>query len=473
MNSKFAYLPAWKLEQLIRAKQVSPVEIIDEVLDRITKLNPKINAFLTITGDDARKQAVKAEQDVMNGKELPSLHGIPISIKDLELTRGIRTTFGSLIYKDFIPKEDSIVVERIRKSGAIIIGKTNTPEFGLSITTENLLGDHCRNPWNTERTTGGSSGGAAAAVAAGLGPLAQGSDGGGSIRIPSGWCGVFGLKPSYGRVPMSNDHFIVENAVIGPITRNVQDAAMLLNIMSGHDSRDPISLRDKPDFREALDGEVKGYKIAFSLDMGYAKVDSEVRAAVKSAVKGFTSMACEVEEATPAVGIPFDIFVPIDAIHAALQYRNLLPKYNKLMRPGLADFILAGKKIKAYDYLENRKKLLHYRGIMEDFFTKYDLLILPTLATPAHKVGEKPMMIDEQKIDMNSTWEPYWASCPFTPIFNLTQQPVANVPVGFSRDGLPICMMIAGRRGDEMGVLRAAAAFEQMHPWADKYPPLK
>ena len=143
------------------------------------------------------------------------------------------------------------------------------------------------------------------------------------------------------------------------------------------------------------------------------------------------------------------------------------------MRPGLADFISAGKKIKAYDFLENRKKLLHYRGIMEDFFTKYDLLILPTLATPAHKVGEKPMMIDGQKIDTNSTWEPYWASCPFTPIFNLTQQPVANVPVGFSTDGLPICMMVAGRRGDEMTVLRAAAAFERIHPWADKYPPLK
>jgi len=472
MRNEYAFTPAWKLSEMIRQKAVSPVDIIDEVLERIDALNPKLNAFLTVTADEAMEQAKQAEKAVMTRKDLPPFHGIPVSIKDLEATKGIRTTFGSLIYKDFVPSEDAIVVERIRRSGAIIIGKTNTPELGLSITTENLLGDHCRNPWNTGRTTGGSSGGAAAAVAAGLGPIAQGSDGGGSIRIPSGWCGVFGIKPSYGRVPMSNNRYIVENAVIGPITRNVRDGAELLNVMAGYDPRDAISIREKPDFTRALDARVKGLKIAFSLDMGYAKIDSEVRQAVKSAAMEFAGMGCEVEEATPGTGHPFDIFVLIDAVHAALNYRSLLPKHRKQMRPGLPEFIRMGNSVRAWQYLENRINLLQYRDKMRTFFTRYDLLVLPTLATPAHKVGEKPVEIDGKPIDPASTWEPYWAACPFTPIFNLTQQPVANVPVGMSGEGLPICMMIAGRLGDEMTVIRAAAAFEQARPWAGRIPPM-
>jgi Asp-tRNA(Asn)/Glu-tRNA(Gln) amidotransferase A subunit family amidase len=472
MKNKYAFIPAWKLSELIRKKEVSPVEIIDEILERISVLNPRINAFLTVTADEAKRQAKQAEQDIIAGKDIPCFHGVPVSIKDLEATKGIRTTFGSLIYKDFVPTEDTIVVQRIRNSGAIIIGKTNTPEFGLSITTENLLGDHCRNPWNTERTTGGSSGGAAAAVAAGLGPIAQGSDGGGSIRIPSGWCGVFGIKPSYGRVPMSNAKFIIENAVIGPIARNVKDAVMLLDVMAGYDPRDAISLRQKPDFMQALDGNIKGLKVAFSLDMGYAKVEREVQEAVKSAALEFSNLGCDVEEATPPVGHPFDIFTPIDAIHAAFNYQSLLAGHKKQMRPGLADFIIAGKKVRAWEYLEYRTKLLQYRDKMRTFFMKYDLFILPTLATPAHKVGEKPTVIDGTPIDPASSWEPYWAACPFTPIFNLTQQPVANVPVGMSRDGLPICMMIAGRLNDEMTIIRAAAAFEKVRPWADRIPPL-
>ena len=262
MDENLAFAPTSEQRELILTKKISPVELTELYLNRIEKLNSKLNAYLTINRDKAMLAARTAESAVMQGDELGQLHGVPISIKDLEMTRDIRTTFGSLIYKDNIPDEDSIVVERVRNAGAITLGKTNVSEFGLIGGNENRLGDHCRNPWNTERTTGASSGGAGASVAAGLCSLATGGDGGGSIRIPASFCGIYGIKPTQGRVPRysGTKSPIIYNhtAQPGPMTRTVRDAAMLLQVLAGHDARASTCLRQTPpDFLTAMNRDIK------------------------------------------------------------------------------------------------------------------------------------------------------------------------------------------------------------------------
>ena len=257
-----AFTPAAELRRLIDAKQVSIIELTEMFYRRIDELNPKLNAYLAICPDQAMRQAREAQDAVQRGDPLGPLHGIPVSVKDLEMTQGIPTTMGSALFRDRTPDMDSVVVERLRQSGAIILGKTNTPEFGLSGTTENKLGDACRNPWNTDYTPGGSSGGAGAALAAGLCTLATGSDGGGSIRIPASFSGVFGIKPSQGRVPRyggygtpSANHF----SQSGPMSRTVADTALLLQVMAGPDPRDTTSMREAtPDFSAGLPDGVRG-----------------------------------------------------------------------------------------------------------------------------------------------------------------------------------------------------------------------
>ncbi|HUV43933.1 MAG TPA: amidase, partial [Dehalococcoidales bacterium] len=245
-NLEICRMTAWEMREAIAAGELSPVEVVNAVLDRIEQLNPKVNAYCTVVADSARKEAQQAEARVLRKEELGPLHGVPVSIKDLVFTRGIRTTGGSRLYEDFVPEQDSIVVERLKKAGAIVIGKTNTPEFGWVAVTDNDIFGPTRNPWNLECTPGGSSGGAACAVALSMGPLAIGSDGGGSIRIPSSLCGVFGIKPSYGRVPASPGFpGLWEGlSVTGPITRTVRDAALAMEIIAGRDDRDHFSLPD-------------------------------------------------------------------------------------------------------------------------------------------------------------------------------------------------------------------------------------
>ena len=279
IDENLAFAPASELAALIADKQASPVELTALYFERIERLDGQLHAYLTLCRDEAMQAAKEAENAVMRGDALGPLHGVPISIKDLELTKGIRTTSGSLPFKDRIPDEDSIVVERVKAAGAIILGKTNTPEFGHRGTTENLLGEPCRNPWNTERTPGGSSGGAAAALAAGLCAIATGSDGGGSVRIPASFCGLYGIKPTQGRVPRYGGRAApaIANQLSqsGPITRTVRDSAILLQALAGHDARDAGSLRDAPaDYIAALDRDISGLRIGWSPDFGYAAVDS-------------------------------------------------------------------------------------------------------------------------------------------------------------------------------------------------------
>ena len=294
-----SYTPALELGRLYRAKTLSPVEVTEAALARIERLNPKLNAFLTVTADHARESARAAEARLVRGQPRGPLDGIPYSIKDLEPTAGIRTTYGSKFFEHNVPAEDGAVASRLRGSGGVLLGKTNTPHFGYKDMCDNLIGPPCKNPWNLARTSGASSGGAGAAVAAGLGPLAHGSDGSGSIRIPSALCGIFGLKPSLGRVPYwpSADLWNARSHN-GPMTRTVRDAAILLQVLAGPDARDPLSIDAPPeDYLAACEGDVRGWRVGWSVDLGFASVNPEVAELTARAARRFEELGAHVEEA--------------------------------------------------------------------------------------------------------------------------------------------------------------------------------
>ncbi|MBI3953663.1 MAG: amidase [Chloroflexi bacterium] len=465
-----AFAPAHQLASLIRRRKLSPVELVDIYLERIDRLNPRLNAYLTVCHDLARAAARDAEAAVMRGEELPPLHGVPVPIKDLNWTQGVRTTGGSLAYKDFVPDDDGAVVERLKQAGAIVIGKTNTSELGQSATTENRLGDDCRNPWDPACTSGGSSGGAGAAVAAGLAPLAQGSDGGGSIRIPAGFCGVYGIKPTQGRVPgggsMGGMPLFSQS---GPLSRAVRDAALLLAAIAGHDPRDPASLRETPpDFVAAFRrGKRSGpWRIAWSPDMGYAAVDPVVRQAAEAAARVFEGLGHKVEEATPPIDDPFAVFGPIILADEFAVSGHLLEEHAHELMPYVRAALERGQDIRAHEYSKALRGLERIRLQMAEFFDLYDLLLTPTLAVPAFPVGERPRLIAGVKVSA------LWGAFPFTMPFNLTGNPAASLPCGFSPAGLPIGLQVVGRCGEEATVLRASVAFEEARPWAARRPPV-
>ena len=308
VDEELAFTPATELLELIATKQVSPVELTQLYYSRIDRLDSSLNSYLLLTRESAIKEARAAEEAVMRGDQLGALHGLPIAIKDTQMTKGVRTTNGSLLFKDRIPDKDSAVVESIQEAGGIMLGKTNAPEFGLVGTCENRLGDHGRNPWNTDRTPGGSSGGAAAAMAACLCPLAAGGDGGGSIRIPASFCGIYGIKATQGRAsgyngmePVVPNHFGQQ----GPLSRTVKDSALLLKVISGHDPRDPTSMREPvPDFVGAVDKDIQGLRVAWSPDYGFAAVDPEVLEVTSKASQVFEELGCHLEESDLGYGQP-------------------------------------------------------------------------------------------------------------------------------------------------------------------------
>ena len=464
---ELAFTPTYKLVDMIKSKEVSPVELMEVFLKRIKEINPKLNAYLTVAEEEARQAAREAEETLGTGSNLGLLHGIPISIKDLNLTKGMRTTMGSIVYKDFLPDTEGSMVQRLKAAGAIIVGKTNTPEFGLMCSTENKLGDACRNPWNIEMTSGGSSGGAAASIAAGISPLAQGSDGGGSVRIPACFCGVFGLKATNGRVPKDVAPWGVSHiACYGPITRSVRDAALMMNVIAGPDGLDYTCLRTAPpDFLKALDGDIKKLRIAWSSDLGYGvKVDSEVKSAVQVAVRVFEELGCDTEEAAPATEAPFDTWDVTSATRLYIPYRSLLEEHADEIMDYTRLAMESGRDLSGVEVAKAWVQVEKARGAMLDFFQEYDLLLTPTTAVPAYPVGQRSRGLGRGFID--------WGFVPFTCVFNLTGNPAATVPCGFSSSGLPIGIQIIGGLEDEVTVLRASAAFEEARPWADKRPPV-
>ena len=465
------YTPVWQLRELLDTRRVSSTELTETFLRRIERLNPKLNAYLTVTGEEALAAAKAADEKIGQGRENGPLLGIPISLKDLEATKGIRSTMGSLAYQDTIPEMDSVVAERVKASGAVLLGKTNTPEFGLQGTTENRLGDPCRNPWNTERTAGGSSGGAGAAVAAGMCPFATGTDGGGSIRNPSSFNGIFGIKPTLGRVPRAGGLGRPApnlTSQSGPMARNVRDAAILLKVLAGHDSRDPGSMRDSvPDFLAGLDNSVRGLRLAWSTGMGYAAIDPEVASITSTAARVFEQLGCSVDDPAFALDNPIPAFLTIFYTGNYTVYGHLMEECPEKLSDNARFCFEHGSQATAADYARAIRAVDEMKAKIDDLMVTYDLLLTPTMAVPPFPIGQPPDRIDGKDVPPRSSYSP------MTRPFNLSGQPAASVPCGFSSEGLPIGLHIIGKRGDEATVLRASAAFEQARPWEHLRPDIE
>lgn len=467
-NASIAYLSAVEMAGKIRAKELSPVEIVHALLDRIERAGPTLNAFCTLTADTALDEARLAEAAVMKGEPLGPLHGVPFSVKDLVYTKGVRTMRGSKIYENYVPSEDAPLVTRLKQAGGIMLGKTCTPEFGHKGITDCLVSGVTRNPWNTNKTPGGSSGGAGAQIAAGLGPLAVGTDGGGSIRIPSSFCGIFGLKPTFGRVPVWPASALNMLSCAGPMTRTVADAALMLSVMAGPHEADPLSLEGTPaDYQGRLKDGVKGLRVALSVNLGYVPyVDPQVIETTAAAAQVFAGLGADVEEVVPGfedVGVIFGVFW-LSGMAGMLE--KDLPKWRDRMDPGLVLMVEAGLKLRAADVTQAHIRRTEFQDRVRRFFERYDLLLTPTLPVLPFKAG---VLVKEALEGVPLDYR-NWS--PLTSPFNLSLSPAASVPAGFSKEGLPIGLQIVGRRFADLTVLQASAAFESARPWVDKTPNL-
>jgi aspartyl-tRNA(Asn)/glutamyl-tRNA(Gln) amidotransferase subunit A len=475
-NNDICRMDAATMAQLIRTKKLAPTEACKALLERIERLEPKLHAFSTLTADRAMEDARRTEKKIMDGEKVGALAGVPIAMKDLFFVKGVRTTFGSYVYKDFVPDEDDVAVERIRNADATILGQTNVPEFGYSGCGHNPIFETTRNPWNLDLTPGGSSAGSGAAIASGMSPVSIGTDGGGSIRIPAAHCGLYGIKASFGRVPtypgVRDERYPGasgwESLVhIGPISRTVADSALMLSVMAGPDDRDRHSL-PAPNFEwmECLSGDLKGKRVAYSRNWGYVPVDPEVRSIVDNAVKIFErDLGCIVEEASPGWEDPYGPFWALLCGETDLTgLRKMVAEHGSRMSTHIVDF--ANRNWSAEDITNANITRKAVYNKMWKFMRKYDFLLTPTLAClpfPVHMQGP-------EKIDGHWVHPVYWLS--FTFPINMTGQPAASVPAGWTDDGLPVGLQIVGRHLDDPMVLRASAAFEAVAPWRDRWPPM-
>lgn len=458
MDDDLCSLSATQLVALFGARKVSPVDVAQAVLARIERLNGKLNAFCWIDAQTTLAMARASAERWSKGTPLGPLDGVPVSIKDIIYTRGWPTRRGSKTIDASGPwPDDAPVTARLREAGAVFIGKTATPEFGWKGVTDSPLTGITRNPWDPTRTPGGSSGGAAAALASGMGALAIGTDGGGSIRMPCAFTGLFGIKPSFGRVPAWPLSPFGTIAHLGPMARTVTDAALMLNALARPDARDWHALPYDPrDYTDALEAGVKGWRIGFSPRLGYAQVDPEIAASVAAAAKAFESLGAQVEPADPGFADPRETFDTHWFSGAAYLASGLGTEQRAMLDPGLQEIIAAGERISRHDYF----KAVEARGAlglcMQRYHERFDLLLTPTLPLAAFTAGqETPDPARERR----------WMSwTPFTYPFNLTQQPAASIPCGFTAGGLPIGLQIVGPRYADHRVLRAARAFEQHMP---------
>ncbi|WP_456621848.1 MULTISPECIES: amidase [unclassified Bradyrhizobium] len=456
------FMPATTAARLIRKRALSPVEYVDAVLGAIERTQPTLNAYATVTADAARAQARVAEQAVMAGEQLGPLHGVPVNIKDLFATKGVRTAHGSAVLADNVPSQDDILVTRLKNAGAIMVGKSTTPEFGHKGHTDGPSFGITRNPWNPARTAGGSSGGAAVAVAAGLGPLGLGTDGAGSIRIPAGACGVVGLKPTTGAVPyeQTSDSFF-NYAAAGPLTRTVADAALMMDSLVGPSTLDPWSL-GAPGNGTLMPGliseDLSGLRIGYLSAMSDCSAD--VAANAKASLAALAELGAEVEEA--GVGMDW-IAGPARLMYLAnlnVYFGHHLEKWRDRMDPVLVEWIAAGSKATLVDFRKAqvaRSRL--YRGVQK-LLESYDFLVTPTLPTTAIP-AEAGKTVDAL---FNRGWNA------FVYPFNQSGNPALSVPNGFGADGLPTGLQIVGRWWKDNDVLRLGAILERIRPWADRRP---
>ncbi|WP_290623930.1 MULTISPECIES: amidase [unclassified Archaeoglobus] len=443
----------------LRSGELKPVEVLEECLRKIEELNPKINAFITMN-EKAREEAKVVDVNT-------PLAGLPVAIKDNVETKGLRTTYCSKLYENYVPEEDAVLVERLKKSGAVIVGKTNMPEFGLIAYTDNPMFGPTRNPWDLSKTVGGSSGGSAAAVAAGMVAVASGNDGGGSIRIPASFCGLYGLKPSYGRVPCypSLPMFVGLHSE-GFLTRYVEDTALMLDIVKGRDSRDMHSLPDEGvSYLKAIEEEPDGVRIAFSPDLGYATVDPEVEEIVREAAFKLEKFG-EVEEVKIDVpNLESDLVTKV-VLEVVTFMGDKMEEWEKIAFPPYLGFMALAQSLTYKEYIRIEERKMELWKALRDVFDKYDFLITPTVAVKPFEIGK----ISPDEIAGKPITPIGWM--PFTYPFNFTGQPAASIPAGFSKDGLPVGMQIVGRHYDDVGVLRISKAFQDISPWQDRVPSL-
>ncbi|MBI4408673.1 MAG: Asp-tRNA(Asn)/Glu-tRNA(Gln) amidotransferase subunit GatA [Gemmatimonadetes bacterium] len=463
-DARLAFSTIAALAARIRKKEVSPVEVTDAVLDRIAATDGRLKAFVTVTRDEARNAAKAAEHAILAGNYLGPLHGIPIGLKDLYYTRGVRTTASSKILASFVPDYDATVVARLKRAGAVIVGKTNTHEFAYSVFTPPT-----RNPWDLDRIPGGSSGGSGAAVAASLCLAATGTDTGGSIRIPAALCGVVGLKPTYGRVskygviPLS---WTCDHA--GPITKTVEDAALVLGVMAGHDPRDPSTVDvPVPNYARALTGEVKGLRIGVPRQYYFDSLDPEVEEAVRKAVKVLEGLGALVEEVSlPEIKHIAGVHVAIVLTEAATYHERWLRTRADDYAPDVRFGLEWGKLFMGMDYVQAQRVRELIRQDFAQALRRVDLIAAPTVPVAAPKVGETSVKIK------NASEGILGAMIRLNRPSNHTGLPAVSVPCGFTAGGLPVGLQLIGRAFDEATVLRAAHVYEANTPWRGKTAPV-
>ena len=469
MREQLIHLSLREQARLIQRKEVSPVNLVEETLARIERLDPRLNSYITVTAESAREDARRAEQEIAAGRNRGSLHGIPVSIKDLFATHGVRTTCGSKVLADWVPDFDATSVARWREAGAVLVGKTNMHEFAYGVTNDNPFYGPARNPWDLERVPGGSSGGSGAAVAASLCAASLGSDTGGSIRIPSAVCGVVGLKPTYGRVsrfgaiPLSwtLDH-------VGPLARSVEDVALLLGVLAGPDPNDATcSSRPVPDYRKALTGEVRGVRLGLPVEYFFTNVDAEILVAVQVAVKTLESLGAEVHP------VSLSHLANCAAMEAHITLAEATSYHEPYMKTRIDDYgagvrvdLEAGRYLLATDYVKSQRA----RTLLQEEFAKawgkVDVIVSPTLPALPPVIGELYVQSGELREHVID------AFLRFNIPFNLTGLPAISVPCGFSRSSLPIGIQIAGRPFGEETILRVAHAFEAHTGWNRQRPVL-
>ena len=463
------YMSAGQLSKLIERKELSPVDIIEAHLARIEATEPVLNSFITLLPDEARAAARRAEADIQRGNYLGPLHGIPVALKDLFNTAGVRTTSGSRIFDTFIPDQDCTVAMRFRQAGAILLGKLNMHQFAYGPTGENPDYGHMHNPWDPEMVTGGSSGGSGSAAAAGQCTITTGSDTGGSIRIPAALCGIVGLKPTYGLVsrygltPLS---WSLDTP--GPMVRTVEDAALTMNVIAGHDPNDVASARvEVPDYTTALTGDVRGLRIGVPKEFFEAPLDPQVDQAVRDALSLLESMGAVVTE------VSFQMFKDAQAIgtgilmsEAAAYHRDLLAKDGDKVYPPVRLRLEAGLFISAADYLRAQQGRSLLNNQVKKLLEEVDLLAGPTEPVTAPKLLATRVQAREQSVGTTPALTQY------TRPFNITGSPTISIPCGFSDAGLPMALQLAGRSFEELTVLRAAHAYEQATEWHLRRPPI-
>jgi aspartyl-tRNA(Asn)/glutamyl-tRNA(Gln) amidotransferase subunit A len=469
LDAEIAFLSVEQAGRLLRSKKISPVDLVEAALARIERLNPRLNAFLTVTAEAARQSARRAEREILKRRYRGPLHGIPLSLKDNIWTRGVRTTAGSKILADFVPEADATVARKLFRAGAILIGKTMLHEFAYGITSENPHYGPVRNPWALERVSGGSSGGSAAALASGIGFVSVGTDTGGSIRIPAALCGIVGLKPTFGRVssygvvPLARslDH-------TGPLARTVADAAIMLRVIAGRDPLDPTAAaKPVPDYRGSLRGGLRSVRLGWPREYFFERVDAEVKKAIEAAANQFEKLGAAIEEISlPNVSASDEPSTQI-ALAEANSYHELAgffparaAEYGEDVRKRLE----MGRSVRAVDYLaalEARKKVV---ADFEAAFVRVDAILAPTVPVPAPPLGEKIVKIGDEEESVRS------ALIRMNRPGNLAGLPAISIPCGFTRDGLPIGLQLMGRAWDEARLLRIACAYEQATEWHTRHP---